>query len=256
MRKNFLVSSAILALVLFSGCQNSSKKLQKSLVEDSIPALTTNNTIGTSDENLTKEYEKAEKKRGDIIDRIDGYDNYNQAEFLIVEAPKHGDLKIYKNGIYQYTPYSDFNGSDSFSYKVKGSSCPAKRVDISSDMSINKPSNKVTNLKIEQSYCENRLRVTWDDNSDDEKNFIIFINGKPFDIVDMDSKEYILDTTLLDEYVDAKESRALDTTPRYSIAVVSQDEFGIRAFEITYIYFEIIDGKLYRRENSIIIDRF
>ncbi len=105
--------------------------------------------------------------------------------YELVSTCKHGTIRIDKNGCFTYVPQKGYQGKDEFVYRVKDdvSSCPNKKVIIDvTQAPVVKP-DAPSNLRLEAlSTC--KIKVSWQDNSDNETGFEIFRDGKLTAVVD------------------------------------------------------------------------
>ncbi len=52
--------------------------------------------------------------------------NPSQAQWNLMDSPNHGSVILENNGTYHYTPQADYNGTDSFTYRIEFSgNCPS-----------------------------------------------------------------------------------------------------------------------------------
>jgi hypothetical protein len=112
--------------------------------------------------------------------QLTAIDQDNDAlEYELVSDCKHGKITVDKNGCFTYIPDAGYKGDDSFSYRVKDdvSACPTKTVTINvTEKPITLPVAP-SNLKLEAlSTC--KIKITWDDNADNETGFEIFRDGE------------------------------------------------------------------------------
>jgi hypothetical protein len=106
-------------------------------------------------------------------------------EYELVSACKHGTVTVDKNGCFTYTPDAGYKGKDSFSYKVKDalSACPNQVVEIDVVQAPIVTPTAPSNLKLEAlTTC--KVRVSWDDNSNNETGFEIYRDGELASVVE------------------------------------------------------------------------
>ncbi len=114
-------------------------------------------------------------------------------KYIIVNAPKHGTVVLHDNGCFTYTPNEGYQGSDTFSYRASDdmSSCAVKTVTVDvCKPTIQKP-NAPTDLSV-KALSTTSLELTWRDNSDNEEEFVIYKDGKPFHISKANKTKAIL----------------------------------------------------------------
>ena len=103
----------------------------------------------------------------------------DQVTYLLTSDCQHGTVTVDKNGCFTYKPDSDYEGKDSFTYQAKDSvgSCPNQRVVIDIKQAPSVLPAAPSNLVLEAlSTC--KIKVSWQDNSDNETGFDIYRDGK------------------------------------------------------------------------------
>ena len=134
--------------------------------------------------------------------------------YEIVQAPKHGEIVIDKNGCFTYKPTNDYTGNDSFSYIVKDeiSESKVKNVKITvSSKDITIPSAP-SDLKVEAlTLC--KLKISYSDNSENENGFEIYRDGE---LISVEKAN----TTTTDICAHMKPSKS------YTIGVKSRNQAG------------------------------
>ena len=106
-------------------------------------------------------------------------------EYELTSACKHGTVTVDPNGCFTYTPDAGYKGKDSFTYKVKDelSACPNQAVEIDVIQAPIVIPTAPSNLKLEAlSTC--KVRVSWNDNSDNETGFEIYRDGALASVVE------------------------------------------------------------------------
>jgi YD repeat-containing protein len=191
MKKSIYMFSSAVAIMLLGGCgssnsSNESEDLSTSSIEiieavsvNSIPVATFDNFSINKGARYDGEL-AATDSDGDIL------------KYEIVENPKHGTVVLHDNGCFTYTPNSDYQGVDTFSYRVKDevSACAIKRVTINvTKPTIQKP-NAPSNLTVD-TIDTSRVKLTWDDNSDNDNGFVIYRDGQLIATTDGETNKII-----------------------------------------------------------------
>src|SRR5690606_13427744 len=79
------------------------------IVNDDAPQALADSVTGAEDTEIT----------GDLSGRVDaGADGLAASGYTTVQGPTHGTFVLHANGNYTYTPNTNFNGTDSFTYTV------------------------------------------------------------------------------------------------------------------------------------------
>lgn len=148
-----------------------------------------------------------------------------------ISQPEHGTITKFDtdNGTFTYVPEDGFTGQDKFTYNASDgvSSCPAKTVTIDVKQQMIPLPNKTTNLKVTStpSYgCA--VKLTWQDNSDNEDGFEIYKNGKLYCVKAADETSAIIDDLDVDTVysfeVRAKNASGSSSSSEYVIRTVAE----------------------------------
>jgi hypothetical protein len=192
MNKNISISIVVAGMLFFTGCgsnnSNTKDETQNGTSLDLVVQNTqnlstfsddneTNNSIPVShckkytilkDENVTSEL-NATDADGDTL------------TYEIIKDPKHGRVEEFNSttGKFIYIPESNYVGCDYFKFKAsdsKSESNNSKIVIKIKEETIQKPDapSSLNAIDIEST----KVKLTWDDNSDNETKFIIYQDGK------------------------------------------------------------------------------
>ncbi len=181
MKKSYLFSAVTASLLVMSGCGSDSDATccgEDSAIQSSVNTAPVA-TFTSFDINTDTAYEgqlTSTDQDGDVV------------AYELVTKPEHGQVSIDSNGLFTYIPVVGYQGEDSFSYRAKDalSSCPNQTVKIK----VNADGETDTvrplapsNLQLEAvSTC--KVRVSWDDNSNNETGFVVYLDGKLASVVD------------------------------------------------------------------------
>jgi hypothetical protein len=188
MKKNYalsiILSSALLAL---SGCGSSSSEKEATLnnntkievVNDA--GITINAVVSKVNAPPVATFKTFATNSGVIYNGMLTAEDrdLDNIEFKLSAQPKHGRVTVNANGTFVYTPEDGYVGKDNFSYIASDdiSSCPIQIVEVEVAQKPITIPNAPTNLKLEAiSTC--KVKITWDDNSDNELGFDIYRDGE------------------------------------------------------------------------------
>ncbi|MBK1810420.1 tandem-95 repeat protein [Clostridium sp. YIM B02505] len=108
---------------------------------------------------------------------IDG----DSLKYYVATAPKHGTLVINQDGTFTYTPYKDYNGEDSFTFKVNDGNVYSDIATV--NLTVNPVNDKPTVL---ESYKKSTLynqpvggTITGNDIDEDILSYYVNENNKP-----------------------------------------------------------------------------
>jgi len=183
MKNGYLLSVVTASMLLMSGCGNSGESCCNGKKNSDISNTVNSAPVATFtafDINTDTAYEgqlTSNDNDGDVI------------AYELVNKPSHGTVSINNNGLFTYEPQGGYTGADSFTYKAKDalSSCPNQVVTINvKQVNIENPVVKPaapTNLVLEAvSTC--KIKVSWEDNADNETGFAIYLDGWLSSVVD------------------------------------------------------------------------
>jgi endo-alpha-1,4-polygalactosaminidase (GH114 family) len=114
-------------------------------------------------------------------------------KYEIVTQPEHGSVVIYENGCFTYTPEQGYTGRDTFSYIARDevSACAIKTVTVNVVAPTIQPPAAPTNLMI-TALSTTKLKLVWQDNSENEEGFVIYQNGQLVATTDENVSEKII----------------------------------------------------------------
>ncbi len=222
--KTLLICSTLSLALLMSGCGSSRSHTSNlgTKIADKPPVEITSDNDNALNQNSINSIPKAGNQTFEMVSdsdtisgKLDATDSDgDKLSFKVVNSPAQGELVLNKDGSFTYKSNSSSTQSDTFTYVVSDdvSSCKPKTVTIRKiAKKITKP-QAPSNLTLEAvSSC--KIRVGWDDNSDNENGFVIRRDGK----LVMVTKEDI-------EKIDFCSGLKPDTT--YNITVSAQNSSG------------------------------
>jgi lysophospholipase L1-like esterase/outer membrane lipoprotein-sorting protein len=213
MKKRYLIS-IIGAALLYQGCGDRTSFDDE--LQNTKPQATFNQDIETTN---TIAYEG----------KLTGSDEDNdELKYQITKEPEHGKITLKPDGLFIYEPDSGYEGEDSFEYVVSDelSTSDPKSVTIT----VSKPQNphnggaldikksedlipkKPSNIEISnEGAC--KLHISWQDNSDNERSFSIYVDGELKDIVDANSNS---DTFCMH----------LEPSTKYTVSIKANNKHG------------------------------
>ncbi len=188
----FLASAFTIALIS-SGCGNSGNSNQdnSSIISSNIKAIQANNKPVGKD--IRVEVLSTNKANGTLVGADQDGD---EIKYIKTSDPLHGKITKFdeKTGTFSYQPDDDYEGEDSFSYCVSDGKTKSeeKRVICQVKKSCDETTpNAPSNLKVEKS-CGCTATLTWDDNSDNENGFNVYVNGELYCVADKDQTSMIV----------------------------------------------------------------
>jgi len=95
-------------------------------------------------------------------------DNNDTLTFIVVTRPQHGTLKLEADGSFLYTPNYNFNGSDSFTYKVNDGRVDSKVQSVAvTVISVNDlPVPTFTTLRVQEDTTKRGILTATDEDND------------------------------------------------------------------------------------------
>ncbi len=149
--------------------------------------------------------------------------DHDQLSYQVVSRPKHGEIKIDKNGYFTYIPDAGYEGVDSFVYRAEDglSACPNQPVLVEVKKQAIVIPTAPSQLHLEAlSTC--KIKLSWQDNSDNETGFDIYQDGRLVSVV----KENTTTTNICGGMHPATE---------YRMAVVAKNSTGASLPVIGYV---------------------
>ncbi len=212
--RNFLV----LLLFLLIGCGDT-KNERSVLTQLSKQSRLVNQAPQGFDETLNVQAGKHCFSKLNATD-IDG----DEVIFSLQEKPKKGTLFLKPNGAYVYVAKEGMSGEDSFTFcacDALSKSSPATVTIMIDESAREKAPQKVKNLKV--TWIESSsAKITWDDMSDDEENFIIMDKNADFlQVVDKDKEAVVI--------------TGLEDCNCYSFLVASSNSAGYAGYESVHL---------------------
>jgi VCBS repeat-containing protein len=200
MKKKIFISTVMSSLLLaFSGCGGSSSSSTSTTTQEVLSQGAASNMQGnggaTSDSNedqikvlpavVVNSKPTASPDSFDINDdtvyngKLHAIDtDGDNLTFELTQSAKYGNLTLNQDGTYTYTPQKGYEGEDEFTFKVSdGTDHDIKKVTINVTKAPLPTPNAPSNLKLEAlSSC--KIKISWQDNSDNESGFDIYRDGK------------------------------------------------------------------------------
>jgi hypothetical protein len=193
-RRNISISIFLSTFIFISGCTNDIDTVEDNLTISSQQSIRTY----SNDENqapiaISKEYKIFPNT--DLLMNVTATDEDNDTlTYELTQIPKHGSVDFNTTtGIFLYSPDQDFiKGEECFKFKAiddhnNSSNCASIKIEIVDD-NIKIP-NRPSYLKAEN-IKSSTVELSWQDNSDNEKKFVIFQNSKKIGTTKSDENSF------------------------------------------------------------------